>query len=850
MVNEIKFDKYSYIINGKREFIRSAAIHYFRLPGEKTWIDRITKLQAAGYNTIDMYLNWGYHSKAPGQYDFSGIKDIKNLLQIAQDMGLYIVCRPGPYINAEVSGGGFPNWLLARKDIILRNRKDNDYVYSPGYMEAIKEWYETIIPIINQFPNVITVQIENEYSTNELENDYMLKLKQWVRELGCKLPIMHNDMYSAGLYADIVDIYAIDNYSVTYFSEPWQSFPEVFAVLDLLEENVREFKDDAPIFIAELQAGWFDKWGGMGYDKMRNALGRNHLDIVTKTAIARGVTGFTHYMGAGGTNWGHLGSTEVYTSYDFASPITEEGLPTNRFYQARNINNILRSFDLSKTELATNQPEITCDNRDAIVTYWSRTNLIDNSRWLFVRNDSIGLVKATINGEYSIEIDPQEMLILPSDLRLNEIRVNYSTIPLWVRINDKHNQVLFPKTNITGEINLTLPENSKIKVQQEADNITIEHDTDRVKIILNETPSMTNPAKVTITTEQNTSHIVFLPQAQLDYINLRDNNVIVGPAFITQDNNKLLLAGKKNLDWMTIDLSGNIEKIPVQAPEKVENIQLSKWQSWNIAQEIEKETENWKEVDSTYLDSDFNGIYGDFFWYQTEYEGNLHHLEINARHCYAVYLNGKEIYARDSFENVSGIDETPPDVIPLSADMQKEKNKLVLLIQSMGHNKGFEDDAANPRGLLSYATTPEKVLKWQIKKAFKPEDLQTETMNQTAKSATNKYVVCAVTKFNFSVPENHQVPLGLVFKETTFNKANIYLNDVLIGHYWRDKGPQNKFYLPETFYNQDGQPNTIKLLIWNRSIDNNTNYTSLINNDNIYIEPYDVFRLTELEELI
>jgi len=29
----------------------------------------------------------------------------------ASDAGIYLIARPGPYINAESSGGGFPGWL-------------------------------------------------------------------------------------------------------------------------------------------------------------------------------------------------------------------------------------------------------------------------------------------------------------------------------------------------------------------------------------------------------------------------------------------------------------------------------------------------------------------------------------------------------------------------------------------------------------------------------------------------------------------------------------------------------------------------------------------------------------------
>ena len=96
---EIKYDRYSMIINGRREFIRSGAMHYFRLPSQALWRDRLYKLKAAGYNTVDLYFCWGYHSPAQGIYDFEGIRNVRELLAITRELGLYVIARPGPYIN-------------------------------------------------------------------------------------------------------------------------------------------------------------------------------------------------------------------------------------------------------------------------------------------------------------------------------------------------------------------------------------------------------------------------------------------------------------------------------------------------------------------------------------------------------------------------------------------------------------------------------------------------------------------------------------------------------------------------------------------------------------------------------
>jgi beta-galactosidase GanA len=65
-------------------------------------------MKAAGFNTTSIYFSWGYHSPREGDYDFTGIRDMDRVLDEAAKAGIYVIARPGPYINAEVDSGGFP----------------------------------------------------------------------------------------------------------------------------------------------------------------------------------------------------------------------------------------------------------------------------------------------------------------------------------------------------------------------------------------------------------------------------------------------------------------------------------------------------------------------------------------------------------------------------------------------------------------------------------------------------------------------------------------------------------------------------------------------------------------------
>lgn len=56
-------------------------------------------MKALGFNTVSLYFSWAYHSSRQSDYDFQGIRDIEQCLRMAQEVGLYVIARPGPYVR-------------------------------------------------------------------------------------------------------------------------------------------------------------------------------------------------------------------------------------------------------------------------------------------------------------------------------------------------------------------------------------------------------------------------------------------------------------------------------------------------------------------------------------------------------------------------------------------------------------------------------------------------------------------------------------------------------------------------------------------------------------------------------
>ena len=106
-VNEYSSTLASSILSGT---ISSIYLHivteFVRLPVPGLWLDIFQKIKALGYSGVSFYVDWALVEGQPGVFNASGIFDLVPFFDAASEAGIYLLARPGPYINAEVSGGG------------------------------------------------------------------------------------------------------------------------------------------------------------------------------------------------------------------------------------------------------------------------------------------------------------------------------------------------------------------------------------------------------------------------------------------------------------------------------------------------------------------------------------------------------------------------------------------------------------------------------------------------------------------------------------------------------------------------------------------------------------------------
>ena len=137
---QVSYDASSLLIGGKRVFITAGEFDPWRTPSPSLWLDDLQKMKADGYNAVTVYFDWDYTSPSPGVYDFSGVRDMNEFLNMAQQAGLYVIARPGPYINAETDGGGIPSWVL--------NAPNGYRTDTEPYLSAALQWFSEIDSII------------------------------------------------------------------------------------------------------------------------------------------------------------------------------------------------------------------------------------------------------------------------------------------------------------------------------------------------------------------------------------------------------------------------------------------------------------------------------------------------------------------------------------------------------------------------------------------------------------------------------------------------------------------------------------------------------------------------------
>ncbi|MBR6798179.1 MAG: beta-galactosidase [Opitutales bacterium] len=316
-----------FVLDGKPFQIRGGEIHPQRIPREY-WDHRIKMCKAMGLNTIAFYTMWNDFEQADGSFDFkTGNRDIAAFLQLCQDNGMWVLFRPGPYVCGEWDFGGLPAYLLKEKDAKIRTIKDKNF------MEAQTRYLKAIAKVAEPFRAqnggpILMTQIENEHgSWPRKDPEYLRWLKDFWTKRGFT-PIYMSD--GAGDHFLRGMIYP--DKDVCIGLDPGQN--------DGAWRVANKYNPGVPVFSSETYPGWLRRWGEGNWTP-------TNLSGSIKWYMETGRS-FSVFPVHGGTNFGFTAGANNdprtggdyhtdLTSYDYGSPINEQGNPTKEYHQYREI---------------------------------------------------------------------------------------------------------------------------------------------------------------------------------------------------------------------------------------------------------------------------------------------------------------------------------------------------------------------------------------------------------------------------------------------------------------------------------------------------------------------------------
>ena len=318
-----ELSKSEFLLDGKPFQIISGEMHPARIPYQY-WKHRIQMAKAMGCNTVAAYVFWNYHEQEPGHFDFSsGNHNIAEFIKLAQEEGMWVLLRPGPYVCAEWEFGGLPPYLLRTPDIKVR-------CMDPRYMEAVERYVTAVAAqvkplLVSQGGPVIMVQVENEYGSYGNDKQYLRRLKALWQQNGIDVPFYTAD----GPTAFMLEAGTVDSAAIGLDSGSSDA--------DFAAANRQN--PDVPAFSSESYPGWLTHWGEKWAKPDPTGIVREVKFLMDKKHSFNlyVIHGGTNFGFSAGANAGGKGYEPDLTSYDYDAPVNEQGNATPKYMELRKL---------------------------------------------------------------------------------------------------------------------------------------------------------------------------------------------------------------------------------------------------------------------------------------------------------------------------------------------------------------------------------------------------------------------------------------------------------------------------------------------------------------------------------
>lgn len=733
----VGYDNRSFLIDGRRIWLMSGAIHYFRTPAA-LWRDRLLKARRAGLNCVETYIAWNFHEPVEGQWDFSGDRDFVEFIRQAGDMGMYAIVRPGPYICAEWDFGGFPAWLAAKSGVQYRT---NNAAYTHYYDKYFRQILPRLADLqVSRGGNLVAIQNENEYYMTTMPDrmEYLNFISLAYRRAGFNIPILTCNIFTEPLVDGAIDC-----------NNCWEG-----GISNI--KKLRTMQPEAPLLTTEFWPGWFDQWGDGHHTRDDRESARRALELVGAGSQVN------YYMFHGGTNFGFWGGRSVArddcfmtTSYDYDAPLAEGGALTRKYYLTRLVN--LFGTHMADA-LAAAAP---LDDATAVTGIGTLSQAGPAGRVTVVTNQG---------GQ-----DNQVRVAMP-DGRLLDVDVSHFgavAVVSEVPLTEQHT------LDYCNLMPLGLFEGKMLALHGlpgQAGVISINGQELKLTVPADETPQLL---------EHQGLGLLVMPSSLAERCWPIDKCLVVGPDFVGETLDEIVPRADDK-QYLVVDLEEKIvlRKMRNPLPPKLPRAPvLGRWNCVSVCEEPTDGELQWKRLDRPRSFEALGVTYG-YGWYDAI-------IDCARPSKKAIYLPQCEdratLYVNGKPAGVWGRGEDAQRT-PITVSLAKGENRLTLLVDNLGRFC-FGFNLGETKGLWGdvYAAAQLRHKAWKIvpgqEKDFSRRHVPRNQLCLLPDLQNRPFHVCT-TAFTLAKP----TPVHLQFAGLQGRHVAVFLNDHLVGFYAANSG--------------------------------------------------------------
>ncbi|KAJ2556418.1 hypothetical protein EV175_002021 [Coemansia sp. RSA 1933] len=454
----LTFDHRCFYVGGRPMWIAAADFDYWRIPAQSSvpadtpkgagpsdeavrgvWRRVLLQLKATGFTAVRIRFHWGFHSPSKGKYDFSGSRNVNDLLVLCEELGILVIACIGPYIGNDVQGGGYPFWLIQRDHIRLRHLWSSGIkIWDDRFAAAQGEWYDQIISMLVGHEVVtkntrgrgciVMVQLENDLASRSASglplalHDETRFLARMARERVIRVPLATNNLCWPNDFTSLASkVWAAAEKKLRGYrliKEPYRADVSGFRASDIdsmpvdIDSVARMTKsDNTPMAALEL----------CGVSSVR---GNHILGDQIESALCQGLSVFAIPGFFGLADWGNLSSSNA-ASRDHSAAVAEDGSFSEDSRVSRIVLHLVRAFELqtASSDAADSRPWISHTKRPTVRSVritnlpksavrvrrqWEHNHAADSSTAAVGDSDSTTLV-TYVDGR-SLESDPRKEL--------------------------------------------------------------------------------------------------------------------------------------------------------------------------------------------------------------------------------------------------------------------------------------------------------------------------------------------------------------------------------------------------------------------------------------------------------